>query len=84
MITTDYTNTSVLLSWSPPETSVNCVGTYTVTSDITNMTTVSNAVTLIVPENDPPSTMYCATVAAIDFANRTGNNSIETCFILDG
>ena len=84
VILSDYTNVSVLLSWSPPNVSANCVNTYTVISDVANMTTASTEVTLTVPEANPPSTKYCAAIVAIDFANRTGSASTETCFILDG
>ena len=78
------TCTSVVLSWSPPSVSSQCVISYTInsTTSDTEITSTDTSVTLDVPVNHNSSTQYCVSVAAVD--NRTGQHSDSMCFILDG
>ena len=81
-----YTNSSVQLIWSSPNDSPDCVDMYSVSSNITStiITTSYVMVTLTVPDDHISTNQYCATVAAVDYIGRTGQQSIESCFILDG
>ena len=81
-----YTLTSVVLSWSPPSVSSQCVTSYIInsTTSDTDITSTDTSVTLDVPINHDSSTQYCVSVAAVDIVNRTGQHSDSMCFILDG
>ena len=80
-----YTNSSVQLSWSSPNDSPDCIDMYSVSSNITSIITTSDVmVTLKVPNNHISTNQYCASVAAVDYIEQTGQKSIESCFILDG
>ena len=81
-----YTLTSVILSWSPPSVSSQCVTNYTInsTTSDTEITSTDTSVTLDVPVNHDSSTQYCVSVAAVDIVNRTGQHSESMWFILDG
>lgn len=79
-----YSSSSVQLSWSPPNVSSHCVGNYTVTLSNSNVISSStNSMILNVPSDHESSTEYCATVAAVDFADQSGPSK-EICFTLDG
>ena len=84
----EFTNSSTLLSWSPPSVSSQCVTGYIINSNVSNDTIeVTNTTnqTLTVSENDHISNnTYCSTVAAKDSGDREGNKSSSLCFILDG
>ena len=85
----EFTNSSTLLSWSPPSVSSQCVTGYIINSNVSNdtieVTGTTTYQTLTVSEKDHISNnTYCSTVAAKDSGDREGNKSSSLCFILDG
>ena len=74
--TTDTTSGSVLLSWTPPINSSECVVSYIITSTLPNSTVSISTTpnhTLFAEGGAIPFCTYTASVAANDTAGRIGN-----------
>ena len=71
----EFTNSSTLLSWSPPSVSSQCITSYIINSNVSNdtieVTGTTTYQTLTVSEKGHISNnTYCSTVAAKDSGNK--------------
>ena len=82
-LTLEFTQTDFTISWTPPNFTSQCfnISSYIVKSNATDndLLTADTSITISF-SNLLPATTYCASVAAIDTANRTGTYSDEICF----
>ena len=79
-------NSSVHLSWTPPEVNSQCVIDYIIDSTLANSTisvTELLSRTLVLSGGNTTACTYTARVAAVDTAGRVGNYS-EIMFVLSG
>ena len=82
-LTLEFTQIDFTISWTPPNFTSQCysISSYIAKTNATdNDLPTADSSTTISFSNLTPDTTYCASVAAVDTANRTGTYSDEICF----
>ena len=82
-VTANNPNT-VVVSWSPPLDSSQCIHHYIVSIDNGNNRNTSNSTTTLVINQLVQGMDYTFSVAGVDKANRTGEESETARITLDG
>ena len=81
-LTLEFTQTDFTISWTPPNFTSQCynISSYIVKTNATVSDLPTAYTNITISFSNLTYTTYCASVSAIDTANRTGTYSDEICF----